>query len=222
MGFDSRNLPAARLSLVLAVATLFSPACRGDYSISNNLSGTSGGVETATGTSLLAAGFGSGAGGQLSGVTLALVNFVPGTAEVDIYNDGGAEPGASVGVLTLSSGFVSGTANPTFAASGITLAANTNYWIVLKALGAASVNWSWTATNAGTGAGYQNTWGQYDDSFGTWFTYNSYPTQMNVLIASSAVPEPSSLILWGFGAAGVTLGWLRRRPGGGSTAASPV
>ena len=67
------------------------------------------------------------------------------------------------------------------------------------------------SSGVGTGAGYQNTWGSSDDAGTSWFTYDSYPTQMNVVLAgSAAVPEPGSLTLWGIALA-VGGGVHRRR-----------
>ncbi len=199
--------------LTCLVLTLSALACstarsRGDYSISNNLSATSGGVESAVGSTWITAGFGSGTtGGALRSVTLLLDNSTVGRAEVDLYSDAGLQPGSLVGTLSLSGSYTTSLSATTFTATGITLSANTNYWVVLKAL-TGQFDWGWTAaaTGTGTGTGYQNTWGESDDAGNTWFTYDSYPTQMNVvLVSSSAVPEPSTWILWGFGVAGIAL-----------------
>ena len=206
MGFTSRRPTILGFLLALPILATTAGVGRGDYSISNNLSGTSGGVELAIGSSWISAGFGSGTtGGILRSVTLLLANSAAGRAEVDIYSDAGLQPGSLVGALALSGSTTTGLSNTTFTASGITLAANTNYWVVLKAL-TGQFDWSWTASNTGTGAGYQNTWGESDDGGGTWFTYDSYPTQMNVLLASpAAVPEPSTAVLLGIAAVGLAV-----------------
>ena len=198
--------------VTLTVLAVAAPASRGDYSISNNLDGRTGGAESAVGTSWIAAGFGSGAsGGLLSAVTLKLAEVVTGEAEVDIYSDSVLEPGSLLGRLTLAGTYSSTATATTFTASGINLAANTNYWVVLKAV-AGQFDWSWTLDNTGSGAGYQNTWGSTDDSGSTWFTYDTYPTQMNVtLVSPSAVPEPSTWILWGMAGSTLVLGRRRLR-----------
>ena len=196
----------AGLLATLATLIIAPAASQADYSISDNLSGTSGGVESAVDSTWIAAGFAAGpTGGLLSSVTLKLAEFAPGQAEVDIYSDSILEPGTLLGQLTLA-GSYSATATPTtFIASGITLAANTNYWVVLKAV-SGQFDWSWTSDNVGTGVGYQNTWGSSDDSGGTWFTYDSYPTQMNVtLVSAAAVPEPATALLWGLAGVGIAL-----------------
>ena len=179
----------------LSTLTFTSAISRADYSISNNLSGISGGVEIAVGTAWIAAGFSAGpTGGLLSGVTLKLAEFTPGQADVEIYSDSILQPGTSLGKLSLAGSYSSTALATTFTASEITLAANTNYWVVLKAV-TGQFDWSWTLGNVGTGSGYQNTWGSSDDSGDNWFTYDPYPTQMNVTFVSPvAVPEPSTWI----------------------------
>ena len=205
---------AASCLLVAAASVALPSATRADYSISNNLATTSGGVESAVGTTYLAAGFGSATGGLLRSVTLKVGDSVAGSAELDLYTDAGLQPGSLVGKLTQAGSVTATPASVTWTAAGITLAANTNYWIVLKAL-TGQFDWSWTADSSGdgTGAGYQGTWAEAADAGVTWFSYDSYPTQMNVIIASAAtVPEPGSLILLGLGAAGgATIGRLGRR-----------
>ena len=220
MGFPLRFV---RSLLIAAASVAVVPVAQADYSISNNLSATSGGTESATGTTYLAAGFGSSTGGLLSSVTLNVGASIAGTAELDIYTDNGLQPGSMVGTkLTQSGSITASPTNVTWTASGITLAANTNYWVVLKAL-TGQFDWSWTAASSGvgTGAGYQGTWAEADDAGATWFSYDSYPTQMNVVLTSAAtVPEPSTLVLWGLGFLGVaTYGRLNRRK---APAACPV
>ena len=191
---------ARRAGCLLVATALVGGAARADYSISNNLAAASGGTEAATGATYLAASFGSGAGGQLAAVTLKVGATAGSVAELDLYADDGLnEPGAAIGRLTLAGTVGATPAAVTCTATGITLAANANYWVVLKALGG-TFNWSYTAASSGvgTGAGYQNTWGSSDDAGASWFTYTSYPTQMDVALAgSAAVPEPGSLTLWG-------------------------
>ena len=99
-----------------------------------------------------------------------------------------------MGVLTSPTSYSSTLANTTFTASDINLAANSTYWVVLEAQ-SGEFDWSWIASNTGTGIGFQNTWGNSNDAGATWFIYNIYPTQMRVSIASSSVPEPGPIIL---------------------------
>lgn len=223
MGIPIHRTQLAGFLFAVAASVIPGAATRADYSLSNNLSGTSGGVESATGTNLIAAGFGSGTtGGQLSSVTLSIAQVLSSTAEVDLYADDGLdEPGTKIAALTLSGSLSSTLANTTFTASNVTLAANTNYWVVLTAL-TGQINWSWNLSNTGTGTGYQGTWGESADSGADWFTYDAYPTEMNVVLASAAtVPEPSTLVLWGLGTVGVVVaGRTRTRAAGRSPRSS--
>lgn len=203
----------ARLAGCL-LAALAAGAARADFSVSNNLAAASGGAEAASGLTYLAAGFGSATGGQLASVTLKVGSSAAGAAELALYADDGLnEPGVLLGLLTQVGTVAATPSAVTWTASGITLAANTTYWVVLRAL-SGTFDWSYTAAaaGAGSGAGYQNTWGVSDDAGASWFTYDSYPTQMNVALASSAaVPEPSSLALCGVALAGLGGAWGRRR-----------
>ena len=210
----SMTFRTGRLAAWLLIG-LATTAARADFSISNNLTSASGGAESASGSTQLAAGFGSSTGGRLAGVTLLLGSSVAGTVEVDIYSDDGLnEPGSLLGRLTQVGTVAASPSAVTFTASSMTLAPSTNYWVVLKAL-TGTFDWSYTASTSGggTGAGYQGTWGESDDSGSTWFTYQSYPTQMNVILAgSSAVPEPSALALLGTSmVGGLALRWPRAK-----------
>src|SRR6185369_1190291 len=72
-----------------------------------------------------------------------------------------------------------------FTTSGISLSANSTYWIVLQA-GSGKFDWSWTADTSGDGAGFQRTWGQSLDAGATWATYAIYPTQFQVTATAGA------------------------------------
>ena len=71
---------------------------------------------------------------------------------------------------------------------GISLAADTTYWVVLNAP-TGSFDWGWTADNTGNGVGFQVAWSQSDDAGGTWFTADDYPFRMSVSASASAVPK---------------------------------
>jgi hypothetical protein len=143
---------------------------------------------------------------------LLLANSTSGAAELDLYSDGLLAPGALIGQLTSPATYSSGLTDTSFSASGITLAANTTYWIVLKAATGA-FDWSWTDDNTGTGSGYQGIWGTSLDAGNTWFTYTVFPTQFSVTTSASATapaPEPGT---WMLSAAGLLVGCgaFRRR-----------
>jgi hypothetical protein len=203
------------LSVLALIGTLPSTSRAGTV-LSDNLSATSGGTEAASGSTWLTSSFGTDASSYtLNSVTLLLANSVGGKAEVDLYTDGGLQPGSFVGTLTAPGSYSSSLASTTFTTSGITLASDSTYWVVLKAL-SGEFDWSWTTANTGSGVGFQDTWGESDDAGATWFTYDTFPTQMSVSAtsASAAVPEPTSLALFGSGAIGLLVSYLlrRRRP----------
>jgi hypothetical protein len=202
--------------LLLAAVVLTraaAPAVQGQVILSNNLSATTAGTETASGTTWLTASFGTGSTSYtLNSVTLLLANTTAGQASLSLYSDGTLEPGTALGTLTAPASYSGALANTTFAASGLTLAANTTYWVVLRATSGA-IDWAWTSDNTGTGVGFQHTWGSSDDAGSTWFTFDTFPTQFS--ITATPVPEPGSLALVGVGAVGLLLRRRRRTRLGG-------
>lgn len=194
-------------------------AARADI-LSDNLSSTSGGVETTTGNRWLATSFGTGAASAytLDSVTLLLANTstgIAGSARLDLYSQSLLAPGSLIGSLVSPASYSTSLANTTFtAASGLSLSANTTYWVVLKGT-SGSFDWSWTSANTGTGAGYQNTWGETDDAGASWYTYDLFPTQIRVnatpVGASAVVPEPGTLALLLAGGASSEAGLMLRR-----------
>jgi len=169
--------------------------------LSSNLTATTADVEIASGDTWLTASFETDSSSYILGdVTLLLANSGAGVAEVDLYSDGGFQPGSLIGALSSPSTYSSNLSATTFTNSGITLAADSTYWIVLKSL-AGDLDWAWTDDNTGTGAGFQNTWGETSDAGATWFTYDIYPLQFSVDAASTAAPEPgTAAFLMGGGA----------------------
>src|SRR5205823_9530935 len=107
-----------------------------------------------------------------------------GQATLSVYTESVLTPGTLVGTLTSPTSFTSSTSETTFTASGIPLAANTTYWVVLQ-VNSGAFNWAWTTDNTGSGVGYTHTWGESDDAGTSWQTYNVYPLQMRVTASSS-------------------------------------
>lgn len=200
---------------VLTVLALFwiNPLTAKADDLSFNLSNTTAGTETATANRGLTASFGTDASDyNLESVTLLLANTGAGQAELSIYTDGNLEPGSLVGSLVSPTSYSSTLAETIFTASGISLSANSTYWVVLRAA-SGELAWGWTTDNTGEGVGFQNTWGESDDAGLSWFTYDIYPTQMRVSATAATaapVPEPATLALL---ATGVSMGagFLRRR-----------
>ncbi|MDR3618024.1 MAG: choice-of-anchor R domain-containing protein [Paludisphaera borealis] len=185
-----------------------SPARAGTI-LSDNLTATTGGTETAVADSWLTAGFGTdGASYTLTSITLLLQrDSISGKVELDVYNDGGLQPDAFVGALSLAGAVSTSLTETTFTTAGLALAANSNYWVVLKAV-TGQFAWAWANDASGQGVGFQHTWGSSDDAGSSWFTFDSYPLQMSVTAA--AVPEPSSLIPFALGAGVVLIHYTRR------------
>jgi len=170
--------------------------------LSDNLSAASSGTESASGSTWITGSFGTDASQYLlDSFTLLLANSSTGTAEVDIYDDGGLQPGSLIGILMPPAVYSTTLAPTTFSGNSILLSANSTYWVVLKAT-SGQFDWSWTTDNTGTGVGFQNTWGSSDDAGATWFTYDVFPVQFSAeaSTAAAAAPEPGTLALFMTGA----------------------
>ena len=179
--------------------------------LSDNLNSASGGTVTATGASEFASSFTTDASGYtLDSITLLAQEATPGSAVLSLYTDGGLQPGTLVGVLTSPASYPSTLADTTFTAGNLSLAADSTYWAVLSAPTGA-YDWSTSSDyDSGLGTGFTNTWDESDDGGLTWFSNNSYQTQMNVTASASPVPEASSVISFGLLLAALPLGAMRR------------
>lgn len=172
--------------------------------LSDNLSSPSGGTEVVTGDTWLAASFGTGStAADLESISLLLSrSSISGSVVLDLYSDGDFEPGSLQGSLDLASTISTDLAAVTFSASGISLLADTTYWVVLRAE-SGEFQWSWANDNEGTGAGFQGIWSQSETAGADWFTIENYPLQMRVTTAS--VPEPASVVMLGLGVVGTAV-----------------
>ncbi|MGN6368145.1 MAG: choice-of-anchor R domain-containing protein [Phycisphaerae bacterium] len=124
--------------------------------LSDNLSESNGGWEGIGNTQWLAASFTTGSSSvNLLSVTLPAHEYSAGTLSAMIYSDNSGSPASLVGNLTLSSGApdTSGLADVTFTAAGITLNANSTYWVVL-ATSDGTFGWGITGSSSGTGSGF--------------------------------------------------------------------
>ena len=194
------RLPAALLTifLILSVPSL----THADVILSSNLSSVTAGVETASGTNYLAASFATDSSTySLSSVTLLLAaSSSADLAEVDLYSDDGYEPASLLATISASSPSSTTLAPQQFTASGLTLAANSTYWIVLKAVDTSSINWGWTSDDTGAGTGFEGQWSEYlnlGNGTSYWASSSDYPLRMEVaaLAETSSIPEPKTFWL---------------------------
>jgi hypothetical protein len=148
------------------------------------------GDQAVTADTWVAASFGTLSGPYyLDSVTLLMHQVSSGTddaARVEIYTNDSSNPlfpwgmpGSQVGALTSPTSYPTIVDDNVTFTGGITLNANSTYWVVLKALGG---EFAWAFTNelsGGSGPGFQSTWGVHPDSFtiggGDWFTKTRTP-----------------------------------------------
>jgi len=179
--------------------------------LSDNLSTSVYAYESVTTTRWVTASFGTdGMSYDLNSVTLQMYLAIEGVAEADIYTDKSLQPGSLVGVLTSPDSYPTSDANVTFTASGITLNPNSTYWLVLKAI-SGEFDWAWTMDDAGSGVGFQHTFGHSSDSGKTWDTYDINTgvydiSPLKMRVEGTPVPVPPGLLLLGL----VRLAALRR------------
>ncbi|MFT3686242.1 MAG: choice-of-anchor R domain-containing protein [Phycisphaerales bacterium] len=187
-----------RSSLLFASATLLAGVALGATDLSSNLAAASGGSEAASGVRWLTAGFITDATNTtLTSVTLKLSGTAGSAAQIDIYTDGGIEPGTLVGTLGAIA-TIPATLGDVTVSGGVTLQASRSYWLVLKPL-IGTINWSWTTANTGTGTGFTHAWGWADDgSTAGWWTSDFYPLQMTVTASACSNPTidtpPASIV----------------------------
>ena len=136
------------------------------------------------------------------------------TAEL-VADNGNTPAGGTVlttfSVPTIGTSFANKTFDPT--TSGVTLAANTNYWFLLSyTSGSGTFGWNYAGTQTASGPG---SLGNYATSFNngaSWVINNFGPGTPDLIqVNGNAVPEPSTLSMAGV-AGLIGLGaWLRHR-----------
>jgi hypothetical protein len=130
-----------------------------------------------------------------------------GVAQAAIFTDVSDQPGSQVGALISPGSYSNNLTATSFTASGINLAANTLYWVVLSA-SSGNFNWAWTDSNMGSGVGFTHTWAGSDDAGSSWLSFNDSPQIMRV--EANAISEPATLWLFGIALAGMRLVERRR------------
>jgi len=209
------SLKASLVLRLLAAGGLLVPAPIFADTISSNLASASAGVESATASNWLAASFTTSSSATLGEVILSLADTTSrgGTATVSVYADDGLnEPGSLLAALS------SGSTLQTWISSGLSLSANSTYWIVLSAV-TGQVDWSYASDDAGSGSGFTDTWAASYDGGSSWYTYASLqnvgvdPLQMDVetsTASTAATPEPASVAFCLIGAGLAAMSWRRR------------
>lgn len=209
----------ARLALLFSlILSHVSIASAVDVVIYDNLGNLSAGSYTSNTSLWQAQKFKTGSQlYSLSSVTLSMFRTVgTGEAKVQIYSNSGSNfPGSALYTLT-SPGSYSDDPNLTpttftAAAPGFNLAANSDYWVVLKSAdGATAFNWSLTDDDSGTGNGFTTDWAVLDPNLQPdWYGGDTSPFQMRVIL--QPVPEPSSVILTGLGVIAAGIAAKRRK-----------
>ena len=114
------------------------------------------------------------------------INFTVG-----IWNSNSNLPGSSLGTLTQPASLISGVNE--FTTSGITLAANTTYWVVVDSNGGGSAQWEGTASDSedSTASG----WSIADESYDRPYdgdTWGSYTDPFKLRVTGTAIGSPTN------------------------------
>ena len=182
--------------------------------LSNNLSAPTNYTELVYGSNWTTASFGTGTSAStLTSATLLLQLDMGNVMNLDLYSDRNGQPGSLVGALTGPSSYNPDTYVPTvFSGNGLSLSANTTYWLVANSSDG-QFEWAYTDDNTGSGIGFQHTWGTSTDAGQNWYTSTLQPMQMRVDDNSaSPVPEPAAMTLLLLGSTVMALTLFVRRP----------
>lgn len=195
----------SRLTLAFAVASLVSHAA----TLTDNLAKTNSDIEFIGGATWIAGAFKTdNSAYQISTATLLMSTPDAGTPRLDLYSAAAGQPGSLLSTLTSPGSVSSSLSQATFTGSSYILSANTNYWLVLKAI-TGTFDWGWTNDNTGAGPGFLPNWGATDDAGATWFVATTLPMQFRVLAdPAPAIPEPASILLAALGL--FAIGYLAR------------
>lgn len=141
----------------------------------NDLTATTGGSETATGQTWFTGEFTTdGSAHSALTATLLMGQSSAGTPTLDLYDDGGLQPGNLVATFTNPASISTTLASNAFTLSNVSLDANTKYWLVLHASSGA-FDWAWTSDTS-----VINGWGESFDGGASWFAADTFPLQYSV------------------------------------------
>jgi hypothetical protein len=130
--------------------------------------------------------------------------------EADLYSDSSGSPGTLITALTAITSYDTTLQDVTFTAAGVTLLANSTYWVVLRATSGV-VTWAYPTTNNGSGVGFTDVYAFSNTSGASWtVATGENPDQAEVIGDLAGVPEPSTLLLAGLGFLALAVS-LRRR-----------
>jgi hypothetical protein len=216
------------VACLAVVAVAFEPHARGE-TIFTNLPGQPGTIASnlpvgATGADWTYGGqqFNSGSNTLITDVSLLLARgagTVTGTYDVEIWTDSSNKPGSLLGAIATGQDpngvSLAGPQLMSYSAASVSVFANTDYWVVMNMSNNAS-QLQWQYTNASTSsAGFIGVTGtellQSADPPAplSWATPAGI-TQGHLMMSVTAVPEPASVGLMAFGAAGLGIMALRR------------
>ncbi|MFM7318154.1 MAG: choice-of-anchor R domain-containing protein [bacterium] len=210
-------------SLVVAASLLITSALKtqaADFDVSN-LTETIQGAETISGSNVtkqIAQKFNTGSFATPTSVWLVQLylssfgNYNLANLSVQIFTDASATPGTSVGSFSATGSLTTGGIyNFTNIASPVALAANTNYWVVIKnsvvGSGANNINWAYGDSSTPTPGinGVMSTISSVNNTGSSWTTFTTTPQ----LVRLTNVPEPSTYALGTICA--LSMGYIARR-----------
>lgn len=168
-----RHPQTALATAMVAIVVTANPASATTFF--DDLASTNAGTVSANNTNWLAGRYSTDNSTYSSlTATLLLAAQSLGGANLDLYSDGGSMPGALIASFTSPRSYLFNLLdNASFTLSGVSLAANTNYWIVLHCATGA-FKWGWTSDLSAS-------WAQSPNAGSTWTGLTIHPPQFRVV-----------------------------------------